>query len=67
MEVTVNNNPPGADIEVDGIFYGNASGPVTLPQGLRLVRISLAGYQPWEKKVMVNPGINITATLAAAD
>ena len=64
VDVAVASTPPGADIEVDGIFYGNAGGNVSLPQGLRTVRISLAGYHPWEKKVMVNPGVAITASLA---
>lgn len=62
--VEVSSTPLSADVEVDGIFYGNAGGTLQLPQGLRTVRISLAGYQPWEKKVMINPGTVINATLA---
>lgn len=30
----------------------------------RRIRITLAGYQPWEKQVMVNEGSRFTATLA---
>ncbi|MCX7557877.1 PEGA domain-containing protein, partial [Xanthomonadaceae bacterium JHOS43] len=64
VQVAVTSTPPGADIEVDGIFYGNAGGTVSLPQGLRTVHISLAGYLPWEKKVMVSSGVTISARLA---
>lgn len=62
--VEVSSTPVNADVEVDGIFYGNAGSTLQLPQGLRSVRISLAGYQPWEKRVMINSGTVINATLA---
>lgn len=62
--VDVQSNPPNADIEVDGVFYGNAGGEIMLPKGLRNVRISLAGYSVWEKKVMIAEGSRIIATLS---
>lgn len=62
--VDVQSSPPNADVEVDGVFYGNAGGPLTLPSGLRSVRVSLAGHSVWEKKVMISAGTRITATLA---
>lgn len=64
VEVSVGSQPPGADVEVDGVFYGNAGGTLKLPAGLRLVKISLAGRLPWQKKVMIQPGVEIKAVLA---
>jgi hypothetical protein len=64
VKVTVLSVPEGADVEVDGIFYGNTGGELTIPAGMRRIRITLAGYQPWEKQVMVNDGAKFTATLA---
>lgn len=64
VEVSVNSDPVGADVEVNGIFYGNAGNVLRLPEGLQSVKISLAGYEPWEKKVMLTNGFSLTATLA---
>jgi hypothetical protein len=64
VEVVVNSTPPGADVEVDGVFYGNAGAHLKLPTGLRMVKISLAGHLPWQKKVMVSEGVEIKAVLA---
>lgn len=49
VEVAVESSPPGGDVEVDGIFYGNAGGTLRLPEGLHLVKVSLSRHQPWEK------------------
>lgn len=64
VDVDVQSIPANADVEVDGVFYGNAGGSLSLPQGLRNVRISMAGYSVWEKKVMISSGSRIIATLA---
>lgn len=64
VRVVVLSKPEGADVEVDGILYGNAGGELEIPAGLRRVRISMAGYLPWEKQVMINEGSKFTATLA---
>jgi len=51
--VTITSEPPGADVEVDGVFYGNAGGDFELRPGLHTIKVSLPGYTVWEKKVMV--------------
>lgn len=61
--VPVESSPPGADVEVDGVFYGNAGGTLRLPAGLHNVKISQAGYEPWEKKVQVGDGVQLKAVL----
>lgn len=63
VRVNVVSSPPQADVEVDGIFYGNANGEMELPAGLRDVRISLPGHEEWRKKVNMQPGMAIKATL----
>ncbi len=63
VKVNVTSSPEAADVEVDGIFYGNAGSEVELPSGLKTVKISLPGYDVWQKKVMVREGMNIRATL----
>lgn len=64
VEITLSSQPEGADVEIDGVFYGNTGSTLKVPEGLRRIRITLAGYQPWEKQVMVSDGVEFTATLA---
>ncbi len=60
------SKPDAADVEVDGVFYGNAVGEIEVPGGLHKVRISLPGYDVWEKKVMLREESKIIATLRKA-
>ena len=63
VRVFITSDPPEADIEVNGVFYGNASGEMRLPEGLHLVKISLPGYEEWDKKVRIAEGTRIKAML----
>ncbi len=63
VAVKVTSVPENADVEVDGVFYGNAGGEVKLPEGLHLVTISLPGHEQWSKKVQVRDGLSINAAL----
>ena len=63
VSVKITSQPAHADVEVDGVFYGNAGGDVKLPSGLHLVKISLPGYEDWSKKVLVQDGLSINAAL----
>ncbi|MGQ0621905.1 MAG: CsgG/HfaB family protein [Panacagrimonas sp.] len=53
IAVTISSQPLNADVEVDGIFYGNAGGGLKLKPGLHTIKVSLPGFSVWEKKVMV--------------
>ena len=64
VPVKISSEPDRADVEVDGVFYGNAGGDVKLPSGLHMVTISLPGYEKWSKKVLVQEGLSINATLS---
>ncbi len=63
LPVKVSSVPDHADVEVDGVFYGNAGGEIKLPTGLHLITVSLPGYEKWSKKVQVQDGLSINATL----
>lgn len=63
VKVKFISEPDVADIEVDGVFYGNAGGEIEVPSGLHGVKISLPGYDAWEKEVMLREGSKIIATL----
>jgi len=62
--VPINSEPIGADIEINGIFYGNTPCELPLEEGKILeITISLGGYNPWIKKIAVNSALKINAKL----
>jgi curli biogenesis system outer membrane secretion channel CsgG len=62
--VTVNSEPIAADVEISGIFYGNTPCELSLEEGKVLeIMISLSGYDPWIKKILVNSALKINAKL----
>ena len=62
--VPINSEPIGADVEISGIFYGNTPCELPLEEGKILeIIISLGGYDPWIKKILVNPALKINAKL----
>ncbi len=63
VKITITSNPPGADLEVDGVYFGNVGGEIELTEGLHSVVVSLPGYERWEKKVMIKQGAKFNASL----
>lgn len=63
VPVKITSSPDKADVEVDGVFYGNAGGELKLPSGLHLITVSLTGHEPWSKKVMVKEGLSFDVAL----
>lgn len=59
----IDSNPPGADLEVDGVYYGNTGGEFKVPPGLHDIKVTMPGYETWEKRVMVRDGMTFTANL----
>lgn len=64
VTIVVNSDPPGADVEVGGLFVGNTPMELELEQGKIVeITISLAGYTPWVKKIEAREGLKINARL----
>jgi hypothetical protein len=63
-KLSVVSNPSAADIEVDGSFVGNTPSEIEVAPGDHLLKISKAGFKPWERKFKATGGIvNISAEL----
>jgi hypothetical protein len=54
--VAVTSEPVGAEIQIDGAFYGNTPAHLPLPEGERLITLTLKGFRPWERKSQVLHG-----------
>ncbi len=62
--VTITSIPENADVEIDGVFYGNTGAPFKVPTGLHAITVTLPGYDTWEKKVMVKEGLAFNVRLS---
>lgn len=64
VKIKLDSIPSGADVEIGGIFWGNTPCELFLEDGKVMeITISLAGYDPWVKKVLIRPDLEIVATL----
>lgn len=65
IEVTIDSDPPKADILIDGAFRGTT--PQVIPLPIRQVTISLErqGYQPWTRALVPVTGMKIQPALVA--
>ena len=64
ITVPIQTTPPGADIEVDGLYVGTT--PLQYPLNeaqIYRVRLSYAGYEVWEKQVSVHGELVIDVNL----
>jgi hypothetical protein len=48
--------PSGADIELDGAFAGNTPSSLGIATGEHTIKITKAGYKPWERKIRISTG-----------
>ncbi|MDH3599082.1 MAG: PEGA domain-containing protein [Candidatus Tectomicrobia bacterium] len=62
--ITITSSPDNADVEIDGVFYGNTGEPFKVPTGLHSITVTLPGYDVWEKKVMVKDGLTFNVRLS---
>jgi ATP-dependent Clp protease ATP-binding subunit ClpA len=54
--LVITSEPLGAEIEIDGAFYGNTPAELPLPEGEKTIRLTLKGFHPWERKLQVVHG-----------
>lgn len=54
-KLTISSDPPGADIEVDGVFLGNTPSDLTVSEGQRVIRVTRKGFKPYERSIQAQP------------
>jgi hypothetical protein len=57
VKFTLESNPNGAVIEVDDIEIGVTPKTINMTPGKHKIRLSLSGFEPWERNVDVIEGI----------
>jgi hypothetical protein len=63
--VSVKTNPDGADVYVDGQFYGNSPATLKLKAGKHTIGVKMSGYKDWSRELATEAGsdAHLTATL----
>lgn len=62
--LSIASNPSAADIEVDGSFVGNTPSEIEVAPGDHMLKVSKAGFKPWERKFKATAGsVHINAEL----
>jgi curli biogenesis system outer membrane secretion channel CsgG len=64
LKIPVTSVPPGADIEINGVYIGSTPADVEMEEGVQLLKVVLPGYRPWERKVKVSADLRVSAALA---
>jgi curli biogenesis system outer membrane secretion channel CsgG len=64
VKIPVTSTPPGADIEVNGLYVGSTPADIELEEGVQSLKVNLSGYRPWERKVKVSADLKVAAALA---
>jgi len=65
-KISVASTPAGADIEVDGGFFGNTPSTINVASGEHAVKVSKSGYKDWERKLKASGGnVNLNVELEA--
>lgn len=58
--INVISDPGGAEVEIDGAYYGNTPGLIRLPAGLHTITIRYGSHAPWKRTINIGPGSNLT-------
>jgi PEGA domain len=67
-EMNITSTPPGAEVQIDGVFVGNTPSIVGVSSGDHVVTVSKKGFKAWERKVKITTGkVEIAADLEAED
>ena len=64
IKIPVTSTPPGADIELNGIYVGSTPADVEMEEGVQSLKVNRAGFRPWERKVKVSADLKVAAALA---
>ena len=67
-EINITSAPPGAEVQIDGIFVGNTPSTLGVSSGDHVVTVTKRGFKVWERKVKITSGkIEIAADLETED
>ena len=58
--INVQSDPGGAEIEVDGAYYGNTPGLLKLPAGQHTITVRSAQLGAWKRTLNIGAGSNLT-------
>ncbi|GAC1702278.1 MAG: hypothetical protein NVS9B4_07270 [Candidatus Acidiferrum sp.] len=58
--VSLQSEPPGAEIDLDGQFVGSTPSTLSLPAGPHHIALKLSGYKQWQHELHVLPASDIT-------
>jgi hypothetical protein len=67
--VTLTTNPDGAEVYVDGQFYGNSPATLKLKPGKHTIGVKMANYKDWSREISTDAGsdAHLTAVLEKAN
>ncbi len=63
VSITVNSEPSGADIIVDGDFMGNTPAEIKIDKGRHTLEIDRQGHQKWSRQINATDGLKISPVL----
>ncbi|MGA8220086.1 MAG: PEGA domain-containing protein [Candidatus Acidiferrales bacterium] len=67
-EINITSIPPGAEVQIDGVFVGNTPSTLGVSSGDHVVTVSKKGFKPWERKVKITTGkVELAADLEVED
>jgi len=63
-QVQISSVPEGADIEIDGDYFGSTPSIVNLTSGEHHISVKKTRFKPWQRKITVSTGqVNVNAAL----
>lgn len=63
-ELNITSEPPGAEIEVNGEWIGNTPTTLKVDASRTVLRLTLGGYQTWERTFTTSPGDRRTISVS---
>lgn len=64
LKIPIVSVPPGADIELNGLYVGTTPAEVKMEPGVQTLRILLQGYRPWERRIQATADLKVAPVLA---
>lgn len=55
-KLTITSEPTGAEIEINGEWIGNTPTKLQVEDGKSVLKVTLSGYQVWERTLRLRPG-----------